>query len=37
MSTTSATVPKIAGKIPPWVIPSRGAVERNSQVTVRQP
>ncbi len=28
-------VPKMAGKIPPWVIPFRGAWVRNSQLIAR--
>src|SRR5216117_3583962 len=34
---TSSAVPKIAGKIPPWVIPARGEAVRNSQVSRSQP
>ena len=38
MSSVSATVPKMAGKTPPAVMPSRGAaLETNSQLSVRDP
>src|SRR5438045_6103787 len=34
---TSATVPKIAGKIPPSVMPPLGALDRNSHVIPGRP
>jgi hypothetical protein len=37
MRNTRATVPKIAGKIPPCVIPSRGAPATNSQPSFSTP